>query len=176
MFDNTAQYTLNREQKNIFQNVKPLNLWPLFLALDEQCPGVQVSPHYNRYNPDSPLICMILPTASAFKVLERSIHGDSSTMPYLMVGESSIELMRSLDEHPEKHARNQSSRPVEIVHPDLKRTELAHDRKIQNIMLYKHDWFHCWRNGSNILKPLYAIFDARSLTNWVATNPPPYGA
>lgn len=130
---------------------------PVFLAtlfsIYEQLPFIEISPDYNEADPNSPLLCQIIPTLSSFKVLQDAMHEHSSD-PFYIVGEFLPSLIHAQDEQPALFDLKKQARPVELVHPDVKKNEMPHGFNSANGVLTLHDFLHCWRNSASTIKPL----------------------
>ncbi len=121
-----------------------------------QCPLVEMSPNYNPNDPTSPILAMIIPTASAFELILKIINGVKPvTLPYYTVGPFTPRFIRALDETPSQFGQQTACRPVELTHPDIVYNLSPHQyTPITPFMLTTHDLYHVWVNSLVIDKPL----------------------
>jgi hypothetical protein len=137
------------------QNRMSLSLLINIYGVGEQLPSVTISPDFDQNNPDSPLLCLILPTTSALIELQRAMHGADTTAPFFTVGQISPSSLRVMDEFPSRLKRTGQMRGVELIHPDVLESQQLHGAKINPLIAIYHDLFHCWRNGSNPYKATF---------------------
>ncbi len=146
--------SLDNHRKDIsFQDNSSIQFLESISVVGEQIPSYETSPDFDEKNPASPLLCFILPTVSAFVVLQNVMHGLDATDPFFSVGQISTRFIRDLDEKPEKYHLQKQARPVEIDHPDICGTYSVHGAVAHKFILTWHDLFHCWRSGANTNKP-----------------------
>ncbi len=125
------------------------------LAVGDQDPCVELSPNYDENNPESPVVCKIIPTIASFNALQFAMHGSDSTDPFFTAGQVSTRLIRKLDETEYVIGMSKQARPVELQHPDLVLTPSPHElSKVHASQVSGHDMFHCWRNGAITIKPI----------------------
>ena len=142
---------------NIARDFSSLEFLLAIIRLEEQIPAIEISPDYNKHDPSSPLLCLIVPTVSALNALQHAMHDHDAVGPFFSAGQVTTRLIRDLDEKPTAFGVEHQSRPVELTHPDLMPNPKPHDYLSHNFLLSWHDLFHCWRSGANMYKPLCVI-------------------
>lgn len=120
-----------------------------------QLPGVEVSADYNESDPDSPLLCMIIPSMSSLIVLQETMYPkEDISYPFFTTGKFTTHFIRVLDEQPEQYKQMYPSRPVELSHPDVLANQEPHGFQVYNSLLTRHDLVHCWQSSQFAHKPL----------------------
>jgi len=159
-----------------------LNFLFLLLEENEKIPSVTISPDYNPNDPNTPLLCFVLPTLEAENLLQLAVHGEEAVMAAPVLGEFGPRLIRAFSEIPEAQSSNRkdnvaadvlrasfshlyerflhSSRPIEFTHPDVPRANTVHNHPVCPFLATYHDRFHAWQNGANFKK---LIFHERNL-------------
>lgn len=124
------------------------------IRMNMEHPNWVLSPNFDENNPDSPMISIVLPTMAALNELQAALHGEDVTEPHFVFGEVSTRLIRALDEFPEKFGKKHQARPVQLIHPDVKKNgRPPHGLEAHPFSLAFHDLFHCWQNSINQIKP-----------------------
>jgi hypothetical protein len=149
--DKAIHYVVGGDKSNkLFHIIDNYKFLISILSIDNYIPSLVISSNYNKEDANSPCFAMILPTLSSFVKLQEAFHRKDTTYPELTVGQiSPREMMYSLLKPPH------NMRFAELVHPDVKHYVDPHGHAATTpFMLTWHDYFHIWRNGTNMYKGL----------------------
>lgn len=122
----------------------------------ESFPFIEMNPDYDENDPHSPLLCMIITPSCVLNKLQIAMHGiEHATKVVNNAGQIPIRRIRQMDENPKFYNLRRQSRPIEAPHPDLNPTPKVHDLHMSLFAARTHDYYHCWRNGSNQYKVMF---------------------
>lgn len=157
-------YSFICDNKRLFPEFSKLNriesnsvmAFIIAMRTKESFPFIAINPNYDENNPHSPLLCMIITPSSVLNKLQIAMHGiEHATKIVNNAGQIPIRRIRQMDENPKGYNLRRQSRPIEAPHPDLKPIPKVHGLQMSLFAARTHDYYHCWRNGSNQYKVMF---------------------
>lgn len=119
-----------------------------FERSNSEFPLIFPSQNYNPTDPDSPVICVMIPSMATFKLMQKVIYKDDAQMPYFSAGSTiTPRMIKDLDK--------KGFRPIELVSDDIKASEYPHGFNAHHFELTWHDLYHNWVSSVNYLKPFH---------------------
>lgn len=152
--------------------------------VNSKIPSIAISPLHHKDDEKTVSFCFVIPTTETIEFLQEAIFENEAVYLQPVLGQETTKMIRAMDEVPFATNTNQSSevvdllktlypsaknlekpsRPIEITHPDVAKTDYPHGYDCYDFLLTWHDVFHAWRsseNYKNIIRHLRHVFDDR---------------